>query len=131
MLTNSVNLKLVLLIASYAFSQSSRIQNPNPAAVLFENIYAFNRLSDQISAPPNVLVLGNSIEGNSNAFIADPPATTEIGLQDGGRIRVPGLMSAHTPVAFSAVLRPVALTSNVRFINQHRYREGRTRHVDA
>ena len=117
MFTNSVNLKLVLLIASYAFSQSSRIQNPNPAAVLFENAYVFNRLSDQTSAPPNALVLVNYIEENSNAFIAGPPATTEIRLLGGGRIRIPGLMSTHTPLTFPAVLRAVAFTSNVSFIS--------------
>ncbi len=115
MLTNSVN--LVLLIASYTFSQTSCIQNPNPATVLFENAYAFNRLSDQISAPPNASVLGNSIEENSNAFIADPSATAEIKLQGGRSIRVPGLMSTHTPVAFPTVLWAVTLTSNVGLIS--------------
>jgi hypothetical protein len=51
-------------------------QSNQPAAVIFENVRIFDGTSDKLSAPSNVLVVGNVIKTISTAPIADPPATS-------------------------------------------------------
>ncbi len=46
---------------------------PRPAATVFENVRVFDGVADRLSAPTNVLVLGDTIRTISAAPIADPP----------------------------------------------------------
>jgi imidazolonepropionase-like amidohydrolase len=88
---------LVGLIVPVGMAQSQTVSNaqnqPSPA-VLFENVQIFNGTSEQLSAPSNVLVVGNKIQEISTASISAPSGATRIG--GGGRVLMPGLIDNHT-----------------------------------
>ena len=70
-------------------------QDPQPTAVLFENVRVFDGKSAQLSGPTNVLVRGNKIEKISTAPIpVDRSALTRI-VNGGGRTLMPGLIDMH------------------------------------
>jgi imidazolonepropionase-like amidohydrolase len=81
-----------LLILGCVITQATHAQTPQPAGVIFENVRIFNGTSDQLTAPSNVLVVGNTIKAISNAPIAVPPETSVIRIQGGGRTLMPGLI---------------------------------------
>jgi len=64
-----------LLILGCAIAQVAQAQAPQRAGVIFENVRIFDGTSDQLSAPSNVLVVGNLIEAISDTPIAPPPGT--------------------------------------------------------
>jgi len=66
-----------------------------PAGVLFENVRIYDGRSDRLSAPSNVLVLGNVIKTISAAPIADPPGVPLTRIPGGGRTLMPGLIDSH------------------------------------
>jgi len=92
-------------------------QAPQPAGVIFENVRIFNGVSDRLSAPSNVLVVGNVIKTISGAAIADPPATSVTRIQGGGRTLMPGLIDAHTHLMFATVPQLAVLTGDIGFLN--------------
>lgn len=50
------------LMTQVSFAQSpGNGQNPQAAAVLFENVQIFDGVSDTLTAPSNVLIIGNTI----------------------------------------------------------------------
>ena len=61
-----------LLVVACA-APAAHAQEAAPAAVLFENVRVFDGTSDRLSAPSNVLVVGNVIQAISTAPIAAPP----------------------------------------------------------
>jgi imidazolonepropionase-like amidohydrolase len=73
---------------------------PPPAAVLIENVRIFDGKSAKLSAPSNVLVLGNTISKISAAPIAAPAGATTI--KGAGRTLMPGLIDNHVHVTLSA-----------------------------
>ena len=121
---------VALLIFGCAASQAAHAQAPQPTGVIFENVRIFDGTSDRLSAPSNVLVVGNVIKAISSAPIADPPATSVTRLQGGGRTLMPGLIDAHTHIMFETVSQAARAHQRHRF-HQRRCREGRKRHVDA
>ena len=88
-----------------------------PAAVVFENVRIFDGTSDRLSAPSNVLVVGNVIQTISSAPIAAPPGATVTRIAGGGRTLMPGLIDAHTHIMFATVPQMVILTSDIGFVN--------------
>ena len=70
--------------------------------MIFENVRIFNGTSDQLSAPSNVLVVGNLIKAISGAPIADPPATSVTRIPGGGRTLMPGMSDMHVHIFMSA-----------------------------
>jgi imidazolonepropionase-like amidohydrolase len=91
-----------LLILGCAAVQAAQAQDAQPAAVMIENVRIFNGTSDRLSAPSNVLVVGNSIKAISNAPIAAPPGTSVTRIQGGGRTLMPGLIDNHVHIFMSA-----------------------------
>lgn len=58
-------LKALLMLgtlAQAAYTQVPEAQAPQPASVIVENVRIFNGTADQLSAPSNVLVVGNVIK---------------------------------------------------------------------
>jgi imidazolonepropionase-like amidohydrolase len=70
-----------------------------------------------LSAPSNVLVVGNVIKVISVAPIADPAGTSVSRISGGGRTLMPGLIDAHVHLMFSNVSQITALTSDIGFVN--------------
>jgi imidazolonepropionase-like amidohydrolase len=95
----------------------ARAQVPQQTALIFENVRIFNGTSDQLSAPSNVLVIGNLIKTISAAPIVDPPMTTVTRIQGGKRTLMPGLIDAHTHLMFETVPQQALLVSDIGFVN--------------
>jgi imidazolonepropionase-like amidohydrolase len=71
--------------------------SPNPSqqpSVLFENVRIFNGTSEQLSAPSNVLVVGNKIQTISTTSIPTPTGGVTR-INGGGKVLMPGLIDAH------------------------------------
>jgi imidazolonepropionase-like amidohydrolase len=99
--------------ATHAQSQS---QAPKPTAVLFENVRIFNGASDRLSAPQNVLVVGNVIRTISTAPIAAPPEIAVMRIAGDGRTLMPGLIDAHTHIMFETLTQEAVLTADLAFV---------------
>jgi len=67
---------IALLVLACAVATATHAQAPQPTAVIIENVRIFNGTSDQLSAPSNVLVVGNVIKTISNTPISSPPGTS-------------------------------------------------------
>jgi len=106
-----------ILILAASTTPAADAQAPQPASVIFENVRIFNGTSDRLSAPSNVLVVGNVIKTISGAAIADPPATSVTRIQGGGRTLMPGLIDAHTHLMFATVPQLAVLTGDIGFLN--------------
>ncbi|GAB4384679.1 MAG: amidohydrolase family protein [Elainellaceae cyanobacterium] len=90
-------LLLVGFMTQAALSQEQpppESQSQEPTSVLFENVRIFDGTSEQLSAPSNVLVVGNKIQTISAASIPAPEGSaTRINGEE--RVLMPGLMDAH------------------------------------
>ena len=69
--------------------------------VSIENVRIFDGTSASLSAPSNVLVVGNLIRSISARPIAAPPGMTVTRIQGGGRTLMPGLIDNHVHIALS------------------------------
>ncbi len=92
-------------------------ENAQSSGVLFENIRVFSGISDKISAPSNVLVVGNTIRQISTASIFVPPEMSVTRISGGGRTLMPGLIDAHTHIMFATVPQVVLLTSDIGYLS--------------
>jgi imidazolonepropionase-like amidohydrolase len=82
--------------------QAEQAKSSQPVSVIFENVRIFNGISDQLSAPSNVLVMGNIIKKISSTPIANPPETSVTRIQGDGRTLMPGLIDNHVHIFMSA-----------------------------
>jgi len=94
----------------------ARAQAPAPKAVVFENVRIFDGVGSQLSAPSNVLVIGNTIKTISAGPILDPTDVPVTRIAGGGRTLMPGLIDAHTHLMFATVPQPVALASDAVYL---------------
>lgn len=93
-----VLLVLIGFLAQMGFAQGQsppESQSQEPTSVLFENVRIFNGTSEQLSAPSNVLVVGNKIQTISTASIPAPEGSVTR-IYGEGRVLMPGLIDAHT-----------------------------------
>lgn len=95
-LVGAVLLILVGWITQTGIAQGQTVSSPQnqPTGVLFENVQIFDGTSEQLSAPANVLVVGNKIQDVSTTSISAPSGVTRI--NGGGRVLMPGLIDNHT-----------------------------------
>ncbi|MCU0694117.1 MAG: amidohydrolase family protein [Polyangiaceae bacterium] len=100
------------VVAPLGFAEAAQ-----PGSVIFENVRVFDGRSDRLSAPSNVLVVGNVIKSISTTPIADSPGTTVSRIAGGGRTLMPGLIDAHTHIMFSTLPQHVILTSDAGYIS--------------
>jgi imidazolonepropionase-like amidohydrolase len=97
------NVSLIALLAlSCTVATATRAQAPQRTGVIFEDVRIFNGTSDRLSAPSNVLVVGNIIKTISSAPIPAPPGTPIERIQGGGRTLMPGLIDNHVHITMSA-----------------------------
>lgn len=104
----AVLLVLLGFIAQVSFAQSQALtynRNQDASSVLFENVQILNGISEQLSTPSNVLVVGNKIQTISTASIPVPPNTSTVRINGEGRVLMPGLIDNHTHLfmAYSAI----------------------------
>ncbi|MER3495149.1 MAG: hydrolase [Mastigocladus sp. ERB_26_2] len=88
------------LTAQFSYAQTRPFKSSQtPSFTLFENVRIFNGISEQLSAPSNVLVVvGNKIQTISTASIPTPTEISLTRINGGGRVLMPGLINAHTHV---------------------------------
>ncbi len=89
------------LLPVIATAATSTAPQPPPPAVLFENVRVFDGTSARLSAPSNVLVVGNLIQSISSQAVAAPAGTSLTRIQGGGRTLMPGLIDNHVHIALS------------------------------
>jgi imidazolonepropionase-like amidohydrolase len=76
-------------------------QDGQQTSVIIENVRIFNGTSDRLSAPSNVLVVGNVITSISTQPIAAPAGATVVRIPGGGRTLMPGLIDNHVHIFMS------------------------------
>jgi imidazolonepropionase-like amidohydrolase len=81
-------------------------QKEQPNSILFENVRVFNGVSDQLSEPSNVLVVGNKIKTISKSSISPPSGTTLTKIKGGDRVLMPGLIDNHVHIVMTASTLP-------------------------
>lgn len=98
---------LLLLLTGFitqtGFTQDqspSESQSQQPTSVLVDNVRTFDGTSEQLSAPSNGLVLGNTIQTISTASILAPTEGNVIRISDDGRGLMLGLIDAHVPPVY-------------------------------
>jgi imidazolonepropionase-like amidohydrolase len=106
-----------LLVVACVAATGVGAQTPQPAGIVFENVRVFDGTRDRLSAPSQVLVVGNVIKSVSMAPIADPPGVRVTRILGGGRTLMPGLIDAHTHLMFSTIPQIAALTADIGFVN--------------
>ncbi|WP_410510667.1 amidohydrolase family protein [Nodosilinea sp. E11] len=93
----AVLLGLFSLITQVSFAQGpGNSQNSQAVAVLFENVRIFDGVSDNLSAPSNVLVVGNAIQAIDTRPLPMPADIGVARISGAGRVLMPGLIDAHT-----------------------------------
>lgn len=108
-----ISTALLSLVAGAAFAQLPAA--PLQPAVLFENVRIFNG-TDRLSAPSNVLVVGNKIARISTAPIpANDPSRTTTVIAGGGRTLTPGLIDAHMHIMYATVPQAALLTADITY----------------
>ena len=107
----------ILALFGCVAAPAARAQAPPSSAVIFENVRIFDGTSARLSAPSNVLVVGNLIKSISTAPVAAPAGSVVTRIAGGGRTLMPGLIDAHTHLMFATVPQVAVLTSDIGFVN--------------
>lgn len=97
-----LRLKTSLLLSSVLCSALAMAQSSPHSATLYENVRVFNGTSDKLSAPTNVLVVGNTIKTISNKPVDVPEGVTVTRITGDGRTLMPGLIDMHTHIYLTA-----------------------------
>jgi imidazolonepropionase-like amidohydrolase len=105
-----------VMAAANAFAQSPAASSP-PSALLFENVRIFDGRTERLSAPSNVLVVGNTIRSISAAPIVPPADATVTRIAGSGRTLMPGLIDAHVHLMFAMIPQVAALTAEIGYVN--------------
>jgi len=113
---NTVSALAMILLVSMWIT-TAHAQGSHQTAVIIENVRIFNGTLDHLSAPSNVLVVGNAIKAISVTTIADPVATLVTRISGGGRTLMPGLIDAHTHLMFATIPQQALLVSDIGFVN--------------
>jgi imidazolonepropionase-like amidohydrolase len=92
-------------------------QAPPSSSVLFENVRVFNGSGERLSAPSNVLVVGNRIAAISSEAIEVPAGTSVMRISGDGRTLMPGLIDAHTHIMFGSLSQSTLLTADIGFVH--------------
>jgi imidazolonepropionase-like amidohydrolase len=85
------------LISPMSFAQGPGNNPEAPsAAVVFENVRIFDGVSDTLTAPANVLVVGNQIQAIATQPLPLPADRGVVRINGAERVLMPGLIDAHT-----------------------------------
>ena len=88
------NLITTILILGCVTAQVVHAQNSQVSGVIIEDVRIFDGRSDRLSAPSNVLVVGNVVKTISAAPIAAAGMTVQR-IRGGGHTLMPGLIDNH------------------------------------
>ncbi|TVP61439.1 MAG: amidohydrolase family protein [Leptolyngbya sp. LCM1.Bin17] len=87
----------IMALAGFSESRTTSQGQPQRSDIVaFENVRIFNGVSDQLSAPTNVLVVGNTIRTISSQPLPAPARGSVTRIDGEGRVLMPGLIDAHT-----------------------------------
>ncbi|HEX8750176.1 MAG TPA: amidohydrolase family protein [Nitrospira sp.] len=89
------NLLTAIFFLGCITAQAVHAQNSQVSGVIIEDVRIFDGRSDRLSAPSNVLVVGNIIRTISITPIADVAGMTVQRIRGGGRTLMPGLIDNH------------------------------------
>lgn len=92
----------VLFLACSLLSLSAHSQ-VGLQTTLYENVRIFDGVSENLTAPMNVLIAGNRIKTVSSNPIPIPKDSEVIVINGSGRTLMPGLIDAHVHLSFSGV----------------------------
>src|SRR6516164_8116609 len=82
------------------------------AVTLFQNVRIFDGKNAALSAPSNVLVIGNTIARISvNPITVDTNANVRV-IAANGRVLMPGLIDAHWHAFMAATPQPLLMTAD-------------------
>jgi hypothetical protein len=81
---------VALLFAGCAITSLALAQAQQPTGVLFENVRILDGTADRLSAPSNLLVVGQLITAISADPIAAPAGVSLTRIRGGGRTQTPG-----------------------------------------
>ncbi len=87
------------------------------SVTLFQNVRIFDGKSTGLSAPSNVLVLGNKIERISTEPIQTDRRADTVIIDGDGRTLMPGLIDAHWHAALASIPRNIAHYGDIGYIN--------------
>ena len=104
-----------LLVIGGINAHAGTIESTKTGGVIFENVRIFNGTSMQLSAPSNVLVIGNVIQTISVAPIAAPTETSVSRIQGGGRTLMPGLIDNHVHIFMAGSSQEVMMDPKATF----------------
>jgi imidazolonepropionase-like amidohydrolase len=91
-----------LFILGFGAVQVADAQDRPSSGVLFESVRIFDGTSERLSAPSNLLVVGNTIQKISTAHIAVPHGVKVTRINGRGRALMPGLIDNHVHITLSA-----------------------------
>lgn len=97
-----LRLKTALFVSSVFCSALAFAQSVPQSATLYENVRVFNSTSDKLSAPSNVLVVGNTIKVISTKPVDVPAGISVTRIAGDGRTLMPGLIDVHTHIYLTA-----------------------------
>lgn len=101
--------------ASVGISKA-KAQTPSRTAVLFEDVRIFDGKSEALSAPSNVLIVGNLIKTVSADPITPPADYDLTRIRGTGRTLMPGLIDAHTHLMFETLPKTALMTADIEFV---------------
>ena len=107
---------MLAVLAVVPLATTAQTQAPAPA-VLFENVRIFDGASVRLSGSSNVLVVGNTIRSISAGPIAPPAGASVTRIAGGGRTLMPGMIDAHTHLAFTSVPQATILMGDIGFVH--------------
>ncbi len=113
-------LGLILLASGTIPFGPAHAAQDSPGIVVFENVRIFDGRADRLSAPSNVLVVGNEIRTISSEPIVVPAdaasGAAPIRIHGGGRTLMPGLIDAHTHIMFETLRPEAAATADLAYL---------------
>lgn len=111
------NLLTAILILGCATAQAVYAQDSQVAGVVIEDVRIFDGRSDRLSAPSNVLVVGNVIRTISSTPIADVAGMKVQRIRGGGRTLMPGLIDNHWHTMLARPSPTEAIEGDVGYAN--------------
>ncbi|HTO47128.1 MAG TPA: amidohydrolase family protein [Burkholderiales bacterium] len=111
------NLLNAVLVLGCCSAPVALAQDRPPDGVLFENVRIYSGTAERLSAPSNVLVVGNVIRTISSGPIAEPAGVEMQRIRGGGRTLMPGLIDNHWHTMLVRPSPSQALESDVGYLN--------------
>jgi imidazolonepropionase-like amidohydrolase len=87
------------------------------SVTLFQNVRIFSGKGSGLSGLSHVLVRGNQIEKISSQPMPTDRRGDTVMIDGAGRTLMPGLIDAHTHIVMESISMPVALLSDVGYLN--------------